>query len=383
MIVLGIDSSCDETAAALVRDGRECLSSVVASQEEHWPFGGIVPELASRAHVRDLVPSVRAALERARITPGELDGIAVTCGPGLLGSLLVGVSFAKCLAYSTGVPLIGINHLEGHIWSALAVDRTLLSKPFLALIVSGGHSEIVLVERFGSYRHLGGTRDDAAGEAFDKVAKMLGLGYPGGPAIERLASEVGEQALPLTTQPDGLVFPVARSGPYDFSFSGVKTAVRYHIDRHPPKTDGDRAIIARAFQRAVIEALTSRILHAVDEHPVEHVVLCGGVACNNALCERLESELAARERVLVRPERHFCTDNGAMIGFAGLLHLMAGHRSPMTLGATASLRDMDWSQPARALVDSTASVQMSTTIDLVRSALSARDDPQSESEVAS
>ncbi len=338
MQVLGIDTSCDDTAAAVTNETFNVLSNVIASQEEHLDFGGVVPELASRAHLRALVPVVQAALERAGTSLAEIDGIAVTHGPGLLGSLLVGVSFAKSLAYATGLPLIGVNHLEGHVWSLLATDATLLSTPFLSLIVSGGHSEIVLVKQFGEYQHLGGTRDDAAGEAFDKVAKMLGLGYPGGPAIEALARD-GRAAAAIAG--DGhLRFPVARAGRFDLSFSGLKTAVRYHLERHPTPDQAARAEIARAFEDAVVDALLGRVQKAIDDYPVEHVVLCGGVAGNDRLYERFVTELEARERVVLRPPKLMCTDNGAMIAFVGMLHLLSGRRSSLTLGAHATLPEL-------------------------------------------
>jgi N6-L-threonylcarbamoyladenine synthase len=354
MHVLGIDTSCDDTAAAVVDDDFAILSNVVASQEEHLEFGGVVPELASRAHLRALVPVVRTALSRAGIELDDVDGIAVTHGPGLLGSLLVGVSFAKSLAYASNTPLVGVNHLEGHIWSSLAVDASLLSRPFLALIVSGGHSELVLVRKFGDYLHLGGTRDDAAGEAFDKVAKLLGLGYPGGPAIEKLASsgdgasgdgasDDGASSGTSPSRADGdLRFPVARAGDFDLSFSGLKTAVRYHLDQHPPEDEAARAAVARAFEEAVVEALVGRVMHAVSQHPVEHVVLCGGVACNERLATRLRSGLATRNCQLVRPAKSLCTDNGAMIAYVGMLHLKSGRQSALTLGAQATLEEIGW-----------------------------------------
>jgi len=341
MKILGIDTSCDDTAAAVTDETFTVLSNVVASQEEHLAFGGVVPELASRAHLRALMPVVQAALERADTTLDDLDGVAVTHGPGLLGSLLVGVSFAKSLAYARRLPLIGVNHLEGHIWSVLATDATLLSMPFLALIVSGGHSEVVLVKKFGDYHHLGGTRDDAAGEAFDKVAKMLGLGYPGGPAIEAIAGRAritgdGNRGN------DRLRFPVARAGQFDLSFSGLKTAVRYHLDRQPPANDGERDEIARAFEDAVVDALLGRIVRAVEVHPVQHVIVCGGVACNDRLHERLTQELERHGRAVVRPPKSMCTDNGAMIAYVGSLHLLSGRQSPFSIGAHATLEAVGW-----------------------------------------
>jgi N6-L-threonylcarbamoyladenine synthase len=335
VILLGIETSCDDTSAAVVNDEFAILSNVVASQEDHAAFGGVVPELASRAHTRLIVPVVRLALERAGQSIDSLDGVAVTHGPGLLGSLLVGVSFAKAFAYGAGLPLIGVNHLEGHLWSALNVAPSLLSSSFLALIVSGGHSEIVLVRGFGDYEHLGGTQDDAAGEAFDKVAKLLGLGYPGGPEVESLASE-GDGS-------GSLSFPIGNpAGRYDLSFSGLKTAVRYHLSAHPPQTGAERARVAHAFQEAVIQALARRLLAALEDHPVEHVVLCGGVARNERLRAHLGKELERRRVALVAPPGELCTDNAAMIGFAGMLLLRSGRRAPLALGAAASLEEVGW-----------------------------------------
>ena len=351
MRILGLETSCDDTSAAVVTDEFAILSNVVASQEDHAAFGGVVPELASRAHTRLIVPVIRLALARAGVTPQSLDGVAVTHGPGLLGSLLVGVSLAKAFAYGSGLPLVGVNHLEGHIWSVLHVEPSLLSVPFLALIVSGGHSELVLVRGLGEYEHLGGTQDDAAGEAFDKVAKLLGLGYPGGPEVERLAAEDGAGASASAAAGPGapLAFPVAvTDGRYDLSFSGLKTAVRYHLAAHPPRTRAGRAEVARAFQEAITAALVSRTLAALADHPVEHVVLCGGVARNGHLRARLGEALAGYRARLVVPPGELCTDNGAMIGFVGSLLLRRGRRASLALGAAASLEEVGWSlAPAR------------------------------------
>jgi len=336
VIVLGIETSCDDTSAAVVTGEFAVLSNVVASQEEHASFGGVVPELASRAHTRLLVPVIRRALERAGHSLKTLDGVAVTHGPGLVGSLLVGVSLAKALAYRANLPLVGVNHLEGHLWSGLQMAPSLLSVPFLALIVSGGHSEIVLVRGFGNYEHLGGTQDDAAGEAYDKVAKLLGLGYPGGPEVEQLARGANGSG--------ELTFPVATTdGRYDLSFSGLKTAVRYYLDQHPPRTPAERAEVAHAFQEALTAALVSRLLAALDDHPVEHVVLCGGVARNARLRARLAEALERRRVTFIVPPGELCTDNGAMIGFVGSLLLRRGRRATMALGAVASLDEVGWS----------------------------------------
>jgi N6-L-threonylcarbamoyladenine synthase len=335
VIILGIETSCDDTSAAVVNDEFAILSNVVASQEDHAAFGGVVPELASRAHTRLIVPVVRLALARAGLELAAVDGIAVTSGPGLLGSLLVGMSFAKALAYGAGKPFVGVNHLEGHLWSVLHVAPALLATPFLALIVSGGHSEIVLVRSFGRYEHLGGTQDDAAGEAFDKVAKLLGLGYPGGPHVERLARSANGRS--------GLAFPIAvTDGRYDLSFSGLKTAVRQHLAKQPPRTVDERAQVARAFQEAVTGALSARVLAALDEHRVEHLVVCGGVARNGHLRAHLGAELARRHVELIVPPPELCTDNGAMIGFVGGLDLRRGRRAPLALAPAASLEEVGW-----------------------------------------
>jgi N6-L-threonylcarbamoyladenine synthase len=355
VIILGIETSCDDTSAAVVDGDFAIHSNVVASQEDHAAFGGVVPELASRAHTRLIVPVVRLALERAGMSLADLDGIAVTHGPGLLGSLLVGVSFAKALAYGTGLPLAGVNHLEGHLWSGLHAEPSLLSTPFLALIVSGGHSELVMVNGFGDYVHLGGTQDDAAGEAFDKVAKLLGLGYPGGPEIERLAREVngagGAQGAGAANGGDGsdgaahrrLKFPVAVTAePFDLSFSGLKTAVRYHLANHPPASRAEQAAVAHAFQETVVESLVARVLAVLDRYPVQHVVVCGGVARNGRLRARLAERLAARRVALTVPAGELCTDNGAMIGFVGSLLLRRGRRASLGLGAAASLAEVGW-----------------------------------------
>ncbi len=272
----------------------------------------------------------------------------------------MGVSFAKALAYGSGLPLAGVNHLEGHLWSGLHAVPSLLSTPFLALIVSGGHSELVMVNGFGDYVHLGGTQDDAAGEAFDKVAKLLGLGYPGGPEIERLAREAngvdaadgadradGDRGAGVGRGADGsrpgLRFPVAVTAePFDLSFSGLKTAVRYHLEQHPPASRAERAAVAHAFQETVVESLTARTLAVLDRYPVQHVVVCGGVARNGRLKARLAERLATRRVTLTVPAGELCTDNGAMIGFVGSLLLRRGRRASLGLGAAASLAEVGW-----------------------------------------
>src|SRR5215212_4089371 len=338
MLVLGIESSCDETAAAIVRDGREMVSSVISSQIEiHKRFGGVVPELASREHLDKIVPVVEEAFERANVKKMEVDGIAVTVGPGLVGSLLVGVSYAKAMAYALGVPLVGVNHIEGHIYSVV-FENPPVEYPAMALVVSGGHTNLFLVPEPGKYRVVARTRDDAAGEAFDKVAKLLGLGYPGGPIIERLARE---------GDPGKVRFSVPRMGDGrpDFSFSGLKTAVSKHVretglrpvvgDEAPSQEIKD---LAASFQSVVVRSLVGTMERLAEEHRPKTLVVAGGVACNNALREA-SREAAARLGVPAYfPSPHLSTDNAAMIAAAGTVKLQAGERAGLDLNADVSLR---------------------------------------------
>ncbi|MBN2565539.1 MAG: tRNA (adenosine(37)-N6)-threonylcarbamoyltransferase complex transferase subunit TsaD, partial [Candidatus Eisenbacteria bacterium] len=271
MIVLGIDTSCDETAAAVLSDGRMILSSVVSSQLIHAEFGGVVPEYASRAHIRTVLPVVRKALAEAGISHDDLDGIAVTNRPGLVGCLLVGVSFAKAMAYAAGIPLVGVDHIEGHVF-AVRLTSPDVPLPTVCLVVSGGHTELILVEDWGKYRTLGRTRDDAAGEAFDKVGKLMGLSYPAGPAIERLA---------VGGNPAAFDFPRAmmERGNLDFSFSGLKTAVRYRVDDLGGVPEGETLFdFLASFQEAVVDALVTKTMWAAEEHHVPSVSIGGGVA---------------------------------------------------------------------------------------------------------
>src|SRR5918911_395722 len=313
MLVLGIESSCDETAAAVVRDGREMVSSVISSQIEiHKRFGGVVPELASREHLDKIVPVVEEAFERAGVTKNEIDGIAVTAGPGLVGSLLVGVSYAKAMAFALGVPLVGVNHIEGHIYSVV-FENPPVEYPAMALIVSGGHTNLFLVPEPGKYRVVARTRDDAAGEAFDKVAKMLGLGYPGGPIIERLAREGNPRAVPFSV-------PRMGDGLPDFSFSGLKTAVSKYVREtglRPvgPGEEPSQAVkdLAASFQDVVIRSLVGTTEKLAAEHRPRTLIVAGGVACNKAL-RAASREAAARLGVPVYfPSPHLSTDNAAMI----------------------------------------------------------------------
>ena len=349
-LTLGIETSCDETAAAVLKDGRQIRSSVIASQEAlHAPFGGIVPELASRRHVEAIWPVVREALTRAGATLADLDGIAATAGPGLIGSLLVGLSFGKALAFAIDLPLVGVNHLEGHLYAALLEHEDLIF-PFTGLIASGGHTHLYLAEAQGQYRLLGRTRDDAAGEAFDKVAKFLGLGYPGGPLIEVRARK---------GDPDTIRFPrpLPQGGAYDFSFSGLKTAVVNYVkgsgfgvrgsgasplDPQPytVKPVLDPALIAdicAGFQEAVVDALVRVTLAAAKASASSRIVVAGGVACNGRLRSKL-TQRAADERIEVYyPTPSLCTDNAAMIAAAGYPRLLRGERAPLSLNADADL----------------------------------------------
>jgi len=313
MDVLGIETSCDETAVAVVRDGTVVRSNLLISQAAlHHRYGGVVPELASRHHLEAVAQLTRAALQEAGITREELDGIAVTVGPGLIGALAVGVAFAKGLAYALGRPLVGVNHLEGHLLSILLDDQR-VAPPFIALIASGGHTNLYRVEAIGSYQLLGRTRDDAAGEAFDKAAKLLGLGYPGGPVIDRLAAE---------GRADWIRFPRGMAGraglaAYEFSFSGLKTALARHLDRHGRPAPDDLPHLAASYQSAIVDVLVEKTLRAADEHGLADVVVAGGVAANRALRRQLQEEGAGRGCRIHLPAPRYCTDNGAMIAVAG------------------------------------------------------------------
>jgi N6-L-threonylcarbamoyladenine synthase len=330
MIVLAIETSCDETAAAVVDGGRKILSSVVASQDDvHAPYGGVVPELASRRHLEVLMPVVRRALETAAIRLADVDGFAVTYGPGLVGSLLIGCSAAKAIAYACRRPLVGVNHLEGHIYAAF-LERDPPAYPFLALVVSGGHTALYLAREARRYERIGQTRDDAAGEAFDKVAKLLGLGFPGGPAIER-AARAGD--------PRAIVFPTANmsDGAPDFSFSGIKTAVSLHVRRAGTLDPARIADIAASFQATAVKMLVRKTVKATLGAGVRRLVLTGGVAANTALREALERECRERGWTLHVPSRRLCTDNAAMIAAAGHDRLEAGERASLSLNAVPDL----------------------------------------------
>jgi N6-L-threonylcarbamoyladenine synthase len=338
MLVLGIESSCDETAAAVVRNGREILSSVIASQIDlHRPWGGVVPELASREHLEKIDPIVAAALSDAEVTLGEIDAVAVTQGPGLVGSLLVGVCYAKSLAYALGIPFVGVNHIEGHVYSVV-FENPDVEFPALALIVSGGHTNIFHIPREGTYKVVSRTRDDAAGEAFDKVAKMLGLGYPGGPIIEELAKEGDASKIKFTQAK-------ISDGRPDLSFSGLKTAVSRFVreNKIDPLLNGGeptQAIkdLAASFQAAVVTALVNTVKKTATDTEPKTIIVAGGVACNLAL-RRAAEELGAKLGVPVYfPSKYLSTDNAAMIAAAGYAHLKNNERSGLQMTADISMR---------------------------------------------
>jgi len=332
LLVLGIETSCDDTAAAVVRDSKKILSSVVSSQSVHKLYGGVVPEIASRQHIRLIVPTVKAALAEARVELGEIDAIAVTKGPGLIGSLLVGLCFAKALSYSTGKPFIGVNHIEAHLFAPLAETED-LRPPFVGLCVSGGHTEIVHVKAFGNYELLGSTVDDAAGEAIDKVAKMLGLSFPGGPEIEALSS---------SGDPCRITFPKARlkRKGFDMSFSGLKTAVKYFIGQHSPLDAALKADVAASFQKAVVDALVDKLVDACLAEKADRAVVAGGVASSRALREALQKACASRGIELIVPSRGLCSDNAVMVAVAGTLRLLRGERSSLSLQASSTLEEL-------------------------------------------
>jgi N6-L-threonylcarbamoyladenine synthase len=330
MIVLGIESSCDETAAAVLADGRRVLSSVVASQDAlHAPYGGVVPELASRRHLEVVVPVVERALGEAGVRVPDLDGLAVTQGPGLVGSLLVGLSVAKSLAWVHRKPLAGVNHLEGHIYAAFLTEDP-PEHPFLALVVSGGHTALYHARAPLQYALLGQTRDDAAGEAFDKVAKLLGLGFPGGPAIQRVAE---------TGDPRAIAFPLAHfsDGARDFSFSGIKTSVAYYVKRQGPLSPALVADVAASFQAAVVKMLVRKTVRAALHTGIKRLVLSGGVAANGPLRAALRAEAAEHGLALHIPPPRLCTDNAAMITAAGTARLLAGQRASLDMNAIPDL----------------------------------------------
>jgi N6-L-threonylcarbamoyladenine synthase len=330
-LVLGIESSCDELAAALVRDGREILASCVREQVDvHAPYGGVVPELASRDHVRGVSAVVEAALEQAGLTPESLAAVAATAGPGLVGSLLVGLSFGKALAYRLGVPFVGVHHLEGHLVSAELADARLVP-PYVGLVVSGGHTALYRIDARGERPLLlGETRDDAVGEAFDKVAKLLGLPYPGGPALSRAAR---------SGDPRALAFPRPLSGEpgYDFSYSGLKTAVLHEVERRSPLSERDVSDLAASFEAAATDVLVARARRALRDEGIGRLAVVGGVAANRRLRERMAQVAKADGFLAIFPPPEFCTDNAVMVAAAGARMLASGVRHSLDLEAFSRL----------------------------------------------
>jgi len=332
MVVLGIESSCDDCAAAVIKDGREILSHAIHSQlETHRPYGGVVPELASRNHLEKIIPVLEQAMETAGLDWTALNGVAATYGPGLVGSLLVGLSAAKALAFSLNIPFCGINHLEGHLL-AIFLEDAAPSFPFLGMIVSGGHTSLYRVDDFGRYGLLGQTRDDAAGEAFDKVAKLLGLGYPGGIALDRIAKEGNPEAFPFPRA-------MSTSKDLDFSFSGLKTSVRYFVQKHGQAFAHERlADLVASFQEAVVETLLHKVVQAVSRTEIRSVVISGGVASNSRLRARMKEAAEAEGFEVHFPSPHLCTDNAAMIAAVGYRYLERGITSPLSLNAEPNLQ---------------------------------------------
>jgi len=329
-LILAIESSCDETAAAIIEDGRKVLSNIVASQIDiHAEYGGVVPEIASRKHVELILPVIDKAIKEAEIEKGEINAVAVTKGPGLIGALLVGVSTAKAIAFGLNVPLIGVNHLEAHI-SAIHLENE-VSFPFVGLVVSGGHTSLYLVKNYTEFELIGKTRDDAAGEAFDKSAKILGLPYPGGIEIDRLAKEGNREAISFPR-------PFMTSSTLDFSYSGVKTSMVYYLKKHPNPDDKALRDICASYQEAIVETLVDKTLIAAKQNGVNNVVIAGGVACNSRLRE-LSKERFQEEGISVYiPSPIYCTDNAAMIGSLGGFMFQKGETSELNIAPFSTSR---------------------------------------------
>lgn len=331
-LILAIESSCDETAASVVKNGRCVLSNIISSQIAiHTLYGGVVPEIASRKHIEKINQVVEAALKEADVTLDDIDAIGVTYGPGLVGALLVGVAEAKAIAYAKKKPLVGVHHIEGHV-SANYIEHPDLEPPFLCEIISGGHTHLVIVKDYGSFEILGRTRDDAAGEAFDKVARAIGLGYPGGPKIDKLAKE---------GNPHAIDFPCAHmeDAPYDFSFSGVKSAVLNHLNKcrmtGEPIVEAD---IAASFQQAVVDVLVDNAIRAAKDYHMDRLAIAGGVASNGALRAAMEAACEKEGIRFYRPSPIFCTDNAAMIGVAAYYEYQKGTRHGWDLNAVPNLK---------------------------------------------
>ena len=332
VMILAIESSCDETAAAVVKNGREVLSNVIYTQIAlHTQFGGVVPEIASRKHIEKINQVIEQALTEAKLTLQDITAIAVTYGPGLVGALLVGVAEAKAISFASGIPLVGVHHISGHI-SANYIEHAELEPPFVCLVASGGHSHLVVVKDYGEYEIIGRTRDDAAGEAFDKVARAIGLGYPGGPKIDQLAKE---------GNPDAISFPRAKvaENEYDFSFSGLKSAVLNYLNSCQMKGETVKtADVAASFQKAVIDVLVEHSLHAVKQFGFSKFAIAGGVASNSSLRKAFEQECARQGIRFYHPSPIYCTDNAAMIGVAGYYEYLAGVRHGYDLNAVPNLK---------------------------------------------
>lgn len=337
ILILAIESSCDETAAAVVRNGREVLSNVISSQIAlHTLYGGVVPEIASRKHIEKINQVIEEALSKAEVTLDDIDAVAVTYGPGLVGALLVGVSEAKAISFARKLPLVGVHHIEGHI-SANYIENPELKPPFVSLVVSGGHTHLVIVKDYGEYEIIGRTRDDAVGEAFDKVARSIGLGYPGGPKIDKAAGNGNIHAIE---------FPRAHveGAEYDFSFSGVKSAVLNYVNQCAMKgevvseSEAMVADVAASFQAAVVDVLVARAIKAVKEYGMDSLALAGGVASNSYLRSEMEKACKAEGIKLYRPSPVFCTDNAAMIGVAAYYEYIRGVRHGLDLNAVPNLR---------------------------------------------
>ena len=332
VLILAIESSCDETAAAVVKNGREVLSNVINTQIAiHTEYGGVVPEIASRKHIENINPVIKKALTDAGVTLDDIDAIGVTYGPGLVGALLVGVAEAKAIAFAKNKPLVGVHHIEGHI-SANYVENKELEPPFVALVVSGGHTHLVKVNDYEEYEIIGRTRDDAAGEAFDKVARAIGLGYPGGPKIDKLAKE---------GNPEAIEFPRAHvdDAPYDFSFSGIKSAVLNYINSaNMQGKEINRADVAASFQKAVVDALVSRAVKLAKECGMDKLAIAGGVASNSALRAAVQEECAKNNIRFYSPSPVLCTDNAAMIGAAAYYEYIKGVRHGYDLNAVPNLK---------------------------------------------
>lgn len=330
--ILAIESSCDETAAAIVVDGRQVKSNIIYSQIElHKLYGGVVPEIASRKHVEKINQVIQAAIDEAEVTWDDIDAVAVTYGPGLVGALLVGVSAAKALAYAKKKPLVGVHHIEGHI-AANYIENADLEPPFMCMVASGGHSHLVYVKDYNQFKIVGRTRDDAAGEAFDKVARAIGLGYPGGPKIDKLAKE---------GNPTAIDFPRAfmDDAPYDFSFSGLKSAVLNYLNGCEMKhIEVNRADVAASFQQAVIDVLTDNSVRAAQAYGCDSLALAGGVASNTSLRENLQKACDKAGIKFYHPSPIFCTDNAAMIGVAGYYEFINGTRHGLDLNAVPNLK---------------------------------------------